>query len=145
MPQPEQWARIRARAFPPLRRGGWYRVVQLTPTEVILDVNRRPLTVPRPFLQVLPIRPRMWSVVLRPRGSANPPQSWGPRYAVCPHCCARAPVSDRSTSMRCPACQMAFVIGWSDSHWRVFDLLSRSPAAQVIVKARDAALKVLKG
>jgi len=40
---------------------------------------------------------------------------------------------------------MAFVIGWSDAHWRVFDLLSRSPTVQVIVKARDAALRVLKG
>jgi len=118
--------------------------VQLSPLEVTLDVNRRPLTVPRAFVQVLPVRPRMWSVVLRPRDSANPPRDWGPRYGVCPHCSARAPLSDRATSMRCPACQMAFVIGWSDSHWRVFDLLSRSPAAQAIVKARDAARKALK-
>lgn len=144
MPHLEQWARIRVRPHPPLRRGAWYRVVQLSPLEVTLDVNRRPLTVPRAFVQVLPVRPRMWSVVLRPRDSANPPRDWGPRYGVCPHCSARAPLSDRATSMRCPACQMAFVIGWSDSHWRVFDLLSRSPAAQAIVKARDAARKALK-
>src|SRR5439155_324966 len=75
----------------------------------------------------------------------SPPQGWGVRYGVCPHCAARAPLSDRATSLRCPACQMAFVIGWSDAHWRVFDLLSRSPTVQVIVKARDAALRVLKG
>ncbi len=145
MPQPEQWARIRARPFSPLRRGAWYRVVESTPTEVILIVNRRPLSVPKAFVQVLPIRPRMWSVVPRPRGSVSPPQGWGVRYGVCPHCAARAPLSDRATSLRCPACQMAFVIGWSDAHWRVFDLLSRSPTVQVIVKARDAALRVLKG
>ena len=71
MPQPEQWARIRARPFSPLRRGAWYRVVESTPTEVILNVNRRPLSVPKAFVQVLPIRPRMWSVVPRPRGSVR--------------------------------------------------------------------------
>jgi len=145
MPQLEQWARVRARTNCLLRRGAWYRVVQLTPAEVILDVNRRPVSVPRPFVQVLPIRPRMWSVVLRPRGGVSPPRSWGPRYGVCPHCCARAPLLERSVSMRCPACSMAFVIGWSDSHWRVFELLSGSSAARALAKAHDAASRLWKG
>lgn len=145
MPQLEQWARMRARTTCPVRRGAWYRVVQLTPTEAVLDVNRQPFAVPRPFLQILPIRPRMWSVVLRSRGSTAPPQSWGPRYAVCPRCCARAPLPGQSVSMRCPGCDMAFVIAWSDSHWRVFELLSGSPAARGIAKARDAAVRLWKG
>src|SRR2546427_1141530 len=58
MNQVQQWARLRARTTCPLRRGAWYRVVQLTDAEAILDVNGRPLSVPRAFLQVLPIRPR---------------------------------------------------------------------------------------
>lgn len=145
MPQLEQWARLRARTKCPLRRGAWYRVVQLSPTAVVLDVCRQRLSVPRPLLQILPIRPRMWSVVPRPRGSIAPPESWGPRYGVCPHCCARAPLPDRAVSLRCPDCRMAFIIGWSDSHWRMFELLSGSPAAQVLAKARDAALRVWKG
>ena len=144
MPPPVQhWARVRARTTCPLRRGAWYRVLQLTPGEALLDVNGRPLSVPRPFLQVLPIRPRLWSVVPRPRGAVAPPSSWGPRYGVCPRCAARAPLLDRAVSMRCPACGFAFVIGWSDSHWRVFELLSSSPAVRALAKARDAASRLL--
>ena len=52
----EQWARVRARTNCQLRRGAWYRVVELAPVEVVLEVNRRLLRVPRPFVQVLPIR-----------------------------------------------------------------------------------------
>ncbi len=134
MNQVQQWARLRARTTCPLRRGAWYRVVQLTDAEAILDVNGRPLSVPRAFLQVLPIRPRMWSVVLRLRGAVTPPAS--------PRCCARAPLHQGSATMRCPACGFAFVIGWSDSHWRVFELMSGSPAARAIGKAGEAAVRL---
>jgi hypothetical protein len=142
MHQVQQWARVRARTTCPLRRGAWYRVVQLTAADAVLDVAGRPVTVPRAFLQVLPIRPRMWSVVLRPRGAVAPPPSWGPRYGVCPRCSARAPLHQGSATMRCPTCGFAFVIGWSDSHWRVFELMSGSPAARAIVKAREAAVRL---
>jgi len=141
MHQLQQWARLRARTNCPLRRGAWYRVVELTAAEAVLDVNGRPLSVPRAFLQVLPIRPRMWSVVPRLRGALTP-SSWGPRYGVCPRCCARAPLQQGAATMRCPACSFAFVIGWSDSHWRVFELLSGSPAARAMVKAREAAVRL---
>ena len=142
-PQLQHWARVRARTTSPLRRGAWYRVLQLTPAEAVLEVNGRSLGVPRPFLQVLPIRPRLWSVVARRRGATAPPPSWGPRYGVCPRCAARAPLPDRAISMRCPACSFAFVIGWSDSHWRMFELLSESPAARALARARDAAARLL--
>src|SRR5256712_10233498 len=118
MNQVQQWARLRARATCPLRRGAWYRVVQLTDADAILDVNGRPLSVPRAFLQVLPIRPRMWSVVPRLRGAVTPPASWGPRYGVGPRCRARAPLHQGSAPMRCPPCALALVIWWSDSHLR---------------------------
>src|SRR5205807_2408413 len=88
----EQWARVRARTNCQLRRGAWYRVVELAPLDVVLEVNRRPLRVPRPFVQVIPIRPRLWSVVARLRNAAAPPQDWGPRYGVCPRCASRAPL-----------------------------------------------------
>lgn len=142
MPQGEHWARVRARTKWPLRRGAWYRVVHLTAAEAVLDVTGRRLSVPRAFLQVLPVRPRMWSVVPRLRGAVPPPLSWGPRYGVCPRCCARAPLPQGSATMRCPACSFAFVIGWSDAHWRVFELLSGTPAAAAIAKARYAAARL---
>src|SRR2546425_13260178 len=109
----EQWARIRARTNCQLRRGAWYRVVELAPVEVVLEVNRRLLHVPRPFVQVLPIRPRLWSVVARLRNAAAPPPSWGPRYGVGPRCANRRARPERSISMRCPACEVVSVIGWS--------------------------------
>jgi len=145
MPQLEQWARVRARTQCPLRRGPWYRVLQLSTAEAVLEVHGQPLSVPRPFLQVLPVRPRMWSVVPRLRGGASPPADWGSRYGVCPRCSARAALPEQAVSMRCPACKQAFVIAWSDSHWRVFELLSDTPAARAILRARDAALRLRIG
>ena len=138
MPDVQQWARVRARTSWPLRRGAWYRVVDLTPLEAVLEVNLRPLRVPRPFVQVLPIRPGLWSVVPRLRDAVTPPERWGSRYAVCPRCCARAPLTD-SVSMYCPGCRALFMIGWSDSHWRVFEIMSGAPDASAIMKAHAAA------
>ena len=141
----EQWARVRARTNCQLRRGAWYRVVEFAPLAVVLEVNRQPVRVPRPFLQVLPIRPRLWSVVARLRNAAAPPPSWGPRYGVCPRCANRAALPGRSISMRCPACEVVSVIGWSDSHWRVFEILSATPAGRLIAKARGAAKRLRLG
>src|SRR6266480_3458225 len=61
MPHVQYWARVRAGMDCPLRRGAWYRVVELTAGETVLEVNRRLLRVPRTFLQILPLRPPMWS------------------------------------------------------------------------------------
>src|SRR2546428_417513 len=130
MHQLQQWARVRARTNCPLRRGAWYRVLSLTAVEAVLEVHGRPLSVPRPLLQVLPIRPRMWSVVSRLRGAVTPPASWGARYGVCPRCAARAPLHERQATLRCPNCSFAFLIAWSDSHWRVFRLLRRREVAR---------------
>ena len=142
MHQLQQWARVRARTNCTLRRGAWYRVISLTAVEAVLEVNGRPLSVPRPLLQVLPIRPRMWSVVSRLRGAVAPPAGWGARYGVCPRCAARAPLHERQVTMRCPGCDFAFLIAWSDSHWGVFELLSGSPAGRAVAKARDAARRL---
>src|SRR5438093_340742 len=139
MPHIQQWARVRARTNCPLRRGAWYRVTRLTPLEAVLEVNQRPVRVPRPFLQVLPLRPRMWSVVPRPRDAVTLPDSWGPRYAVCPDCSARAALRGPSGGMPCPACGSVFPIAWSDSPWRVFEVLSDRPALTAMAKVRDGA------
>src|SRR2546427_8657350 len=48
-----------------------------TALESVLEVNRRPVTVPRTFLQILPFRPTMWSVVTRLPNAQHPPASWG--------------------------------------------------------------------
>jgi hypothetical protein len=47
--------------------------------------------------------------------------------------------------MRCPACDVVSVIGWSDSHWRVFEILSGTPAGRLIAKAQGAAKRLRLG
>jgi hypothetical protein len=144
MSQVEQWARVRARTTGSLRRGAWYRVMQLTAGEAVLEVNERPLRVLRPFLQILPVRPLLWSVVLAHR-AAPTPAGLGVRYAVCPRCSTRAPLGGRSRSMGCARCAAVFTIAWSDSHWRVFEAAAGRSGTKALTKARDAALRLQLG
>ena len=88
MPHVQYWARVRADQDCPLRRGAWYRVVELTPVEAIVDVNHRLLHIPRAFVQVLPLRPPAWTVVPGPEGAAA---GAGRKYGVCPLLRAGAP------------------------------------------------------
>jgi hypothetical protein len=128
--------------------------MHLTAGEAVLDVNDRPLRVPRPFLQILPLRPLLWSVVRAHRAAATP-AGLGARYAVCPRCSARAPLRGAPPSMGCPDCAAVFTIAWNDSHWRVFEAAAgrggragRSEAkalTKALTKARDAALRLRLG
>jgi len=143
MRQVQYWARVRARADCPLRRGAWYRVVDLTPVEALVDVNHRLLHIPRAFVQVLPLRPPMWSVVPGPRDSDGQPTGPDRPYGVCPACCARAALQRSATAARCPRCGTASAIAWSDSSWRAFEVLGRQPSAGAIARARASALRAL--
>jgi len=58
-----QWARLRSDASVPLRRGAWYRVLRVTASDAILEVNQRVINVPRSALQMTPRAP---GVTLRP-------------------------------------------------------------------------------
>ena len=113
MPSTNQWASVRPDTNAHLRRGAWYRVVRLTPMEAVLDVNGRPVSVPRPSLQILPTPPSRWTVVARPQSAGGRlPMSWGPRYGVCPNCRERARLDTHAAAMRCPKCNGYFDIGW---------------------------------
>lgn len=137
--QTQYWARVRARAECPLRRGAWYRVVDLTPVEAYVDVNHRLLHIPRAFVQVLPLRPPLWSVVPGEREGAASPRMYG----VCPSCCSRAPLQGKVRTLRCPKCQGAFAVAWADSHWRAFEVLAGRPTAGLLARARKSALRAL--
>jgi len=128
MPEREQWARTRVRSSRYARRGAWYRVIRATALEGTLLVNRQPLTVPRRFLQILPFRPQMWSVVARLRNAPNPPLAWGASYGVCPSCSARAPLGQHALNLCCPRCNSAFPVAWADSAWCVFESVDESDA-----------------
>ena len=117
MPDILQWARLKTGVSYPLRRGAWYQVVQVTHGVALLDVNHRSMTVPLELLQVVPARPQVWSVVPRPLDAVDMPLSWGNIYAVCPNCCARAPLGQRVPSMPCTRCGGEFEIAWSLDHY----------------------------
>ena len=110
-----QWARLRADASVPLRRGAWYRVLRMTSTDAVLDVNQRPINVPLAVLQIAPRPPTVWEVVPRPLNARSLPQAWGARYAVCPKCRRRSAVPKGPLAMRCPSCGGVFDVGWGES------------------------------
>ncbi len=118
-PLPGQWARLNADQSCGLRRGAWYRVVRLTPDEAVLQVPRREqVRVPRRYVDTLSNRPRHWTVVPRPReADAEPaPVGWHARYAVCPACRMRAPITGYAADMRCPGCDGVFSIAWEEKY-----------------------------
>lgn len=142
MPQVRYWARVRAGAETPLRRGAWYRVVELTANDAVLDVNQRLLRVPRASLQILPLRPPLWSLVRR-RPDEAPATDADQRYAVCPSCCSRSAVRGSAPTMRCHGCGSVFAIAWSDLPWRAFEVLPGRLATGALARARAAALRAL--
>src|SRR5207244_10753595 len=115
MPHGEQWARTRVRTSRHVRRGSWDRVLRATALEAVLEVNRRPVTVPRTFLQILPFRPTMWSVVTRLPNAQHPPASWGATYGVCPSCSARAPLGQHPVQLVYPRCNGLLPVRCADS------------------------------
>jgi uncharacterized C2H2 Zn-finger protein len=109
------WARLKAEGPYPLRRGAWYRVTKFASTEVLLDVNRLPVIVPRSAVELVGTPPRHWTVVVRPANAVRLPQSWGDRYLVCPSCRARAPVPG-APILRCPRCNSLFPVAWDEKY-----------------------------
>src|SRR5947208_16190694 len=85
MPAAFQWARLKADVKCALRKGAWYRILKLTPTEVLLDVKGKPVPMPRGQLQLSSEPALRWSVVPSPKHTARFPATWGPSYAVCPN------------------------------------------------------------
>jgi hypothetical protein len=116
MPEAPQWARVRGEMNCYIRRGAWYEVLRLTPEEVVIEVNRRPVRVERASVQIVPLRPHRWSVVARPRDSVDMPLSWGSSYAVCPGCGHRQFLPGQPTELPCDKCGGVFAIGWDDPY-----------------------------
>jgi len=116
MPEAPQWARVRGEVNCHVRRGAWYEVLRVTPEEVVLDVNRQPVRLERAALEIVPVRPRRWSVVARPRDSVDMPMGWGSRYAVCPRCCYRQSLPGQPAGLQCVMCGGVFAIAWDDPY-----------------------------
>jgi hypothetical protein len=100
-PSPPRWARICVNVRSPLRRGAWYPVISVGSEEVVLEVRQRPVSVPRPFLDVAATPPSRWGVV---------PREWGGPYLVCPRCADRVRVGRPVTKMYCSRCHASFEV-----------------------------------
>src|SRR5437870_13337082 len=99
-----EWARLKVESPYPLRRGAWYRVTEFFPDEVVVDVNRTPVTLPLSLLDVRGELPRRSTIVPRRTNAARLPTSWGERSGVSPSCMSGAPLRGSPTTMSCPRC-----------------------------------------
>ncbi len=114
MPAAFQWARLKGDLKCALRQGAWYRILKLTPTEVVVEVKGKPVSVARGQLQLSPEPALRWSVVPSPKHAPRFPPAWGPRYAVCPNCRDRAKLEGQPDGMRCSRCNGYFKIAWTE-------------------------------
>lgn len=115
MPEAPRWAQVKGDINCRVRRGAWYKVVQLTMEVAVLDAGERAVSVPRELLHIALVRPRHWSVVRRPYDAVDVPRAWGSRYGVCPACQHRMPLDYDQREARCERCGMTGAIAWRDS------------------------------
>src|SRR5438034_9505280 len=83
-PQQQTWARLRADYGCPLRRGAWYRVVSISPLEAVVDVDQKPVLLPREYVEIVASRPSRWTVVQDPERSPRLPGGMSGRCAARP-------------------------------------------------------------
>ena len=112
---PLLFARLQADVDMNLRRGAWYRVVELDELQAVLDVNHRRTSVLRAWLEIRQRPPKRWSVVSRPPGSRKAAHL-GTQYGVCPSCRARSPLPKRVTTLECRRCLQEFEVNWEESY-----------------------------
>ena len=108
-----RWGRLQADVNCQLRRGAWYRVTQLASLEAVLDVNRKPVTVPQYMLEVVSTPPAQWTVVPTPRHAVR---LFGAKYAVCPNCRERTRLDGQPRHLRCERCRGEFEVAWSEGY-----------------------------
>jgi len=111
-----RWGRLQLDVDCKLRRGAWYRVVDVQGMEVVVDVNQRPLQVPRYVIEVVSTPPKRWTVVPMPRPNPRVPKEFTPRYAVCPNCRERMPLPGKARSLRCDRCRGIFDVDWQENY-----------------------------
>lgn len=112
-----QWARLRVETRCNLRKGAWYRVVEASNEQVLVNVNGKPQAISREWVEVQNGRPKRWTVVRSgaPARALSPVSREG--YVVCPCCGHRAPMPAKTTvSLRCPRCSDASEIAWDEKY-----------------------------
>jgi hypothetical protein len=115
-PRRPHWARVKSVGGLGLRRGAWYRVLSFAPLDVTVDINHKPVVVPRTEIELAATAPQRWTVVPRPSNAPRLPASWGDQYAVCPNCRSRAQLHASSPTLRCARCNGQFPVGWEEKY-----------------------------
>jgi len=108
------FARLQADVDLKIRRGAWYRVLDLGDLEAIIEVNKRPVTVLRAMLEIQKRPPLRWTVVPHPKQSRRP--NLGVEYGVCPSCRTRAPLPNRAKELTCPRCKQEYEVNWGEAY-----------------------------
>src|SRR5438309_10112762 len=111
-----RWARLQEDVDCKMRRGGWYRVTQVTGLNAIVEVNRQPLAVPSYAIEIVATPPRCWTVVPLPRRASRLAAELGPRYRVCPSCRHRARLEQRALAMTCTRCPVRLEIATGETY-----------------------------
>ena len=111
-----RWGRLQFDVDCRLRRGAWYRVVDVQGMEVVVDVNQRRQQVPLYAMEVVTTPPKRWTVVPTPRPGPRLPKEFRPRYAVCPNCRERAPLRPEIHAMRCDRCRGTYEVDWKENY-----------------------------
>lgn len=109
-----QWCRLQADVNVRLRRGAWYRVLKLAPLQAIVDINRKPLPVPRYLLEIVSQPPRRWTVVPSPKNGRA--AHLGESYGVCPSCRHRMALRGKPRRLDCAGCGTAFDVDWDEAY-----------------------------
>jgi hypothetical protein len=113
---PMLFARLQTDVGLTIRRGAWYRVLELGDLEAVIEVNRRPVSVLRAVLEIQPRPPLRWTVVPRPEGSRKSPAGLGLQYGVCPSCRTRTALPKRARELLCPHCKQQFEVNWGEGY-----------------------------
>jgi hypothetical protein len=96
-----------------LRKGAWYRVIELTDLQAVIEVNRRKVGVLRAWLEIRDRPPQRWAVVEGSKTNSKAPPPLRGMYGVCPNCRARAPLPKRARTHQCKKCSQEYPIDWA--------------------------------
>ncbi len=109
----ERWARLCADVYCGLRRGAWYKVINAGTNHIAVDVEGQRVFLPRDVLDIVDVRPALWSIVIHTDNSFSFPPDQGKHYAVCPSCRDRQVPADRPWALRCRRCNGLYEVNWS--------------------------------
>jgi len=102
-----------------LRKGAWYRVVQLDDLQAVIEVNHRKVSVLRAWLEIRNRPPQRWSVVEGSKENQKVPPPLRGTYGVCPNCRARTPLPKKVREHQCKKCGNEYEIDWADAGVKV--------------------------